>query len=89
VPAFAAAIVLTLVAGWSNDPDLDQPGAQPGYGPNHPGYPPLYDPVDYQRPSPPEAAHGIPGQYGEGPVAIGGGDHVDPEPGAADPYRPR
>ncbi|MFF0374558.1 DUF2567 domain-containing protein [Actinoplanes missouriensis] len=38
VPAFAAAIVLTLLAGWSNDPDLDQPGAQPGYGPNHPPY---------------------------------------------------
>lgn len=36
VPAFVAAIVLTLLAGWSNDPDLDLPGAQPGYGPNHP-----------------------------------------------------
>ena len=34
VPAFAAAIVLTLLAGWSNDPDLDEPGAKPGYGPN-------------------------------------------------------
>jgi hypothetical protein len=34
VPAFAAAIVLTLLAGWSNDPDLDNPGAKPGYGPN-------------------------------------------------------
>ena len=32
VPAFAAAIVLTLLAGWSNDPDLDRPGAKPGYG---------------------------------------------------------
>ena len=32
VPAFAAAIVLTLLAGWSNDPDLDRPGATPGYG---------------------------------------------------------
>jgi hypothetical protein len=32
VPAFAAAIVLTLLAGWSNDPDLDRPGAEPGYG---------------------------------------------------------
>jgi hypothetical protein len=32
VPAFAAAILLTLLAGWSNDPDLDQPGAKPGYG---------------------------------------------------------
>jgi hypothetical protein len=35
VPAFAAAIVLTLLAGWSNDPDLDLPGAKPGYGPNN------------------------------------------------------
>ncbi|MFC3740271.1 hypothetical protein [Paractinoplanes deccanensis] len=34
VPAFAAAIALTLMAGWSNDPDLDAPGARPGYGPN-------------------------------------------------------
>jgi hypothetical protein len=32
VPAFAAAIVMTLLAGWSNDPDLDRPGARPGYG---------------------------------------------------------
>jgi hypothetical protein len=32
VPAFAAVIVLTLLAGWSNDPELDQPGARPGYG---------------------------------------------------------
>jgi hypothetical protein len=32
VPAFAAAIAMTLLAGWSNDPDLDQPGAKPGYG---------------------------------------------------------
>jgi len=32
VPAFAAVIVLTLLAGWSNDPDLDRPGAKPGYG---------------------------------------------------------
>lgn len=32
VPAFAAVIVMTLLAGWSNDPDLDQPGAKPGYG---------------------------------------------------------
>src|SRR6185436_2367734 len=37
VPAFAAAIVLTLLAGWSNDPDLDQPGAKPGYGHDLPG----------------------------------------------------
>ncbi len=32
VTAFAAVIVTTLLAGWSNDPDLDQPGARPGYG---------------------------------------------------------
>lgn len=34
VPAFAAVIVMTLLAGWSNDPDLDEPGALPGYGNN-------------------------------------------------------
>ncbi|WP_250030490.1 DUF2567 domain-containing protein [Paractinoplanes maris] len=51
VPAFAAAIALTLMAGWSNDPDLDQPGAKPGYGPNNDleNYPPE-DPRDYQPP---------------------------------------
>ncbi|MEU7902414.1 DUF2567 domain-containing protein [Actinoplanes sp. NPDC049118] len=32
VVAFAAVIVTTLLAGWSNDPDLDLPGAKPGYG---------------------------------------------------------
>jgi len=32
VPAFAAVIVMTLLAGWSNDPDLEQPGAKPGFG---------------------------------------------------------
>ncbi|WP_211275321.1 hypothetical protein [Actinoplanes rectilineatus] len=45
VPAFAAAIVLTLLAGWANDPDLDQPGAHPGYGPNHPDEYPAYGPL--------------------------------------------
>ncbi|MFI5492061.1 hypothetical protein [Actinoplanes sp. NPDC051859] len=34
VAGFAAVIVTTLLAGWSNDPDLDLPGAKPGYGPN-------------------------------------------------------
>ena len=57
VPAFAAVIVTTLLAGWSNDPDLDRPGAKPGYGrdlspvtglPPHDGVPPVptgYPPV--------------------------------------------
>jgi hypothetical protein len=40
VPAFAAVIVMTLLAGWSNDPDLDRPGARPGYG-NDLGHGPL------------------------------------------------
>ena len=43
VPAFAAVILLTLLAGWSNDPDLDQPGAQPGYGHDLPPDPRLTD----------------------------------------------
>jgi hypothetical protein len=34
VPGFAAVIVCTLLAGWSNDPDLELPGARPGYGNN-------------------------------------------------------
>ncbi|MFI7597755.1 hypothetical protein [Actinoplanes sp. NPDC049681] len=32
VAAFAAVIATTLLAGWSNDPELDRPGAKPGYG---------------------------------------------------------
>ncbi len=32
VAAFAAVITLTRMAGWSNDPELDEPGAVPGYG---------------------------------------------------------
>ncbi|WP_305786346.1 hypothetical protein [Symbioplanes lichenis] len=36
VAAFAAVIVTTLLAGWSNDPELDQPGAKPGYGRDYP-----------------------------------------------------
>ncbi|GAA0425191.1 hypothetical protein Aca07nite_33750 [Actinoplanes capillaceus] len=43
IPAFVAAILLTLLAGWSNDPDLDHPGAQPGWGPNHAYAPPYVD----------------------------------------------
>ncbi|MBU2665699.1 DUF2567 domain-containing protein [Actinoplanes bogorensis] len=54
VPAFAAAIVLTLMAGWSNDPDLDQPGAQPGYGPNN-----QYGPGQYES-----------GRYGDDPPPV-------------------
>lgn len=38
IPAFAAVIVLTLLAGWSNDPELDRPGAHPGYGHDLPPY---------------------------------------------------
>jgi hypothetical protein len=34
VTAFAAVIVTTLLAGWSNDADLERPGAKPGYGHN-------------------------------------------------------
>jgi hypothetical protein len=37
VIAFAAVIVTTLLAGWSNDPDLERPGAMPGYGHDLPG----------------------------------------------------
>ncbi|GIF11942.1 hypothetical protein [Actinoplanes teichomyceticus] len=57
VPAFVAAIVLTLLAGWSNDPDLDHPGAQPGYGPNHGQYDdayPAYHPVSSGWPAGPD-----------------------------------
>jgi hypothetical protein len=78
VPAFAAAIVLTLLAGWSNDPDLDHPGTQPGYGPNHPdmlpGYPTYAGAYD-------ATAHGVAG----GP---GFGDAMAGEPGSGPPAQP-
>ncbi|WP_306214305.1 hypothetical protein [Actinoplanes sp. RD1] len=52
VAAFAAVIVTTLLAGWSNDPELDQPGAKPGYGRDYPpvgpspdGFPPVGEPA--------------------------------------------
>jgi hypothetical protein len=54
VPAFIAAIVLTLLAGWSNDPDLDESGAQPGYGPNHPESEPPDHPYPYAYAPPSE-----------------------------------
>jgi len=81
VPAFAAAIVLTLMAGWSNDPDLDNPGAKPGYGPNAEGaYGPdaLYGPGGAYGPNPG-------GAYGPNPGAAGG---YGPNSGAAGGYGP-
>jgi hypothetical protein len=62
VPAFAAVIVMTLLAGWSNDPDLDQPGARPGYGndlanaPVSSGSPDAPDPTAEQAPPAPGPA---------------------------------
>jgi hypothetical protein len=75
VPAFIAAIVLTLLAGWSNDPDLDHPGAQPGYGPNH-AHPPY----------PPEADGYLPETGGLAPYASQTGDRSPyaPQSGAGD-----
>ncbi|WP_249997852.1 hypothetical protein [Actinoplanes sp. M2I2] len=66
VPAFAAAIALTLMAGWSNDPDLDQPGAKPGYGPNNEdddsddAQPPPYQPYPANPPPGEERGWGGP-----------------------------
>jgi hypothetical protein len=71
VPAFAAAIVLTLLAGWSNDPDLDRPGAKPGYG---------HDLADGGY-GPPAFSSGWPG----GPDLTAGPG--PPAPGPADPPR--
>jgi hypothetical protein len=48
VTAFAAVIVTTLLAGWSNDPNLDKPGAKPGYGHDLP----LADGPDFSSGSP-------------------------------------
>lgn len=71
VPAFASAIVLTLLAGWSNDPDLDRPGAKPGYG---------HDLADGGY-GPSAFSSGWPG--GPDPTAAPG----PPGPGSADPPR--
>jgi hypothetical protein len=56
VPAFAAAIVLTLMAGWSNDPDLDRPGATPGYGHDLPAAPQVPLSSDWRDAPDPTAA---------------------------------
>ncbi|SDT63422.1 hypothetical protein SAMN04489716_5040 [Actinoplanes derwentensis] len=61
VPAFVAAIVLTLLAGWSNDPDLDLPGAFPGYGANHPAY---EDPSERETTIPDQQRYGGPVTFG-------------------------
>ena len=50
VPAFAAVIVCTLLAGWANDPDLDAPGAQPGFGHDLPAEP--YEDYPFSRAEP-------------------------------------
>ncbi|BEL08997.1 hypothetical protein Q0Z83_071880 [Actinoplanes sichuanensis] len=100
VPAFIAAVVLTLLAGWSNDPDLDQPGAQPGYGPNH-LYPPYgprdadhapYPPAGDHAPYPPSAGDYSPyapptGDQPPQPPARENGAHPSPAGGHA-PYPP-
>lgn len=76
VPAFAAAIVLTLLAGWSNDPDLDQPGAHPGYAANHPGpgTPPAPGPAG---PGGPDWGSSV-GAGGAGQVGERDGDGANP-----------
>jgi hypothetical protein len=60
VPAFAAVIVCTLLAGWSNDPDLELPGAKPGYGNNEGqlswGSPDGPDPTAAPAPPAPDSA---------------------------------
>ncbi|GAA4961067.1 hypothetical protein GCM10025331_60450 [Actinoplanes utahensis] len=94
VPAFVAAIVLTLLAGWSNDPDLDLPGAQPGYGPNH-AYPPPYDAPPPYAPQV-TADHTPPARTGSPYAPQVTADHTPPArtgspyapSGAATPYAP-
>ncbi|WP_433829370.1 hypothetical protein ACQP2E_07965 [Actinoplanes sp. CA-015351] len=76
VPAFAAAIVLTLLAGWSNDPDLDQPGAAPGYGPNHPYVAPAPDVANPQMAGPEKANPEMAGPEMDDSVWAGGTGQV-------------
>jgi hypothetical protein len=76
VPAFAAVIVMTLLAGWSNDPELDRPGARPGYGNDlanqgYPGGPTAEGPFSSGSPGAPD------------PTA----EPAPPAPGPAEPPR--
>ena len=67
VPGFAAAMVLTLLAGWSNDPDLDEPGAKPGYGHDLARASYLAAPVSSDWPAAPDPT-AAPGPPGPGPA---------------------
>ncbi|MFG1608149.1 hypothetical protein [Actinoplanes sp. NPDC049265] len=67
VAAFGAAIVLTLMAGWANDPDLEQPGSRPGYG---------NDLANEPLPAPPVAS-------GPSPEPLSSGSPAGPDPTAA------
>ncbi|MEV6494231.1 hypothetical protein AB0M20_37255 [Actinoplanes sp. NPDC051633] len=75
IAGFAAAIVLTLMAGWSNDPDLDAPGARPGYG------------NDLAHPDPGAAQFGSRAQFSSGwPVEPDQtAEPAPPAPGPANP----
>lgn len=77
VAAFAAVIVTTLLAGWSNDADLERPGAKPGYGPNQD----LYGDDHGLYAGPGDLSSGSPD--GPGPTAAPG----PPAPWPADPPR--
>ncbi|MFC3385572.1 hypothetical protein [Couchioplanes azureus] len=71
VAAFAAVIVTTLLAGWSNDPDLDRPGAKPGYG--------------HDAGADPGPAAGNPDQAGPVPFSSGSPDAPGPTAAPAPP----
>jgi hypothetical protein len=74
VPAFAAVIALTLLAGWSNDPDLERPGAKPGYGSQLQHQPDQDEPDYLSSGVPDEFGSGVPGEFGSGvPGEFGSG----------------
>lgn len=79
MPAFAAVIVCTLLAGWSNDPNLDRPGALPGYGHDLP--PALYPPGPYPVAPGPGDGFSSDSPVGPDPTAVPG----PPGPGPATP----
>ncbi|WP_239164138.1 hypothetical protein [Actinoplanes palleronii] len=85
IPAFVAAIVLTLLAGWSNDPDLDHPGAQPGYGPNHGQYDEPYPSYNSTPASQPVAGDPLSSGWPVGPDPTAA--PAPPAPGPADQPR--
>lgn len=84
VAAFAAVIVTTLLAGWSNDPDLDRPGAKPGPGHDLPAQGHDLPGLGHDLPGYGHSLPGGPPGYGNDPAGgVSSGSPGGPDPTAA------